>query len=268
MTDFVTLDPFLVSQLANGQLAHAYIFQGDRAYSQAVSLAAALCCREEGAKRPCGHCPVCLNIKAGSYPDCHLIGPDKGTLRIDAMRLLSMQAQMASIDGEWQIFIIEQAETLTDEAANKVLKLLEEPPAGTLFILISQQPEALLPTILSRCQLFVFGTESSREASAPDEQLLAEAEQFLLDLPGMPLYEVLLLSRQREKREQQYDFLFALLHILHRAATGRIKLPMSYAHLLRSETMVESSLELMNNNVNQKLLTDVVYLRLWQNSQY
>ena len=267
MTDFAPLDPLLRVQLAGGQLSHAYIFQGAAADRQALSLAAFLCCKNENGEKPCMRCPACRNILAGTFPDCRVVEPDNGAIKIDATRAVGFQAQLAAVDGGWKVFIIRQAERMTAEAANNLLKLLEEPPAQTMFILVSQQPEQLLSTIISRCQVFVFGENMSRIETVPDPGLLAEAEQFLRDLPRIQIYEVLLLSREREKREEQHDFLYALLHVLHKAAVGKLQLPMSYGHLLRSETMVESSLELMDNNVNQKLLTDVVYLRLWQNSQ-
>lgn len=83
----------------------------------------------------------------------------------------------------------------------------------------------------------------------------------------MHIYEVLLKAREKEKRDEQRVFLLGLLHALHSAAIGKISLPMAYASILRSATMVESSLELIDNNVNQKLLMDVVLLRLWQNCE-
>ena len=266
MNELAELDDLLRLQINAGQLSHAYIFKGEEAEDQAYALAASLCCIGSVEERPCGKCQVCRNILAETYPDCRVIEPEKGVLRIEAMRAMAVQAQLAAIDGDWKIFIIKQADRMTDEAANNVLKLLEEPPERTVFILITQQPEQLLPTIISRCQLFVFGRDLAKAEKMPDGQMLIEAERFLRNLPRIQIYEVLLLSRQREKREEQREFLYALLHVLHQAAVGQIELPMAYGYLLRSETMVESSLELMDNNVNQKLLTDVVYLRLWQNS--
>ena len=263
---FIDLEPMLAAQVRSGQLAHAYIFSGQDSLEQAISLAAKLNCGEDNG--PCGSCPVCLNIAAGSYPDCHLIEPDRGSHRLEGMKALALQAQLSAANGGWKVFILSQADKISDEAANNLLKLLEEPPPGTIFILLSDQPEQLLPTIRSRCQLFVLDNGFVRQDSSADVKMIKEAKQLLMAMPKMHIYEVLLKSREREKREDQRAYLLSLLIVLHQAATGNLTLPMDYSALIRSETIVESSLELIDNNINQKMLMDVVYLRLWQNCQH
>ena len=171
------------------------------------------------------------------------------------------------MDNGWKVFIITQAEKMSVEAANNLLKLLEEPPAQTVFILLTAQPEQLLPTVLSRCQLFIFTGDLNHRQGEIDDITLNDAISLLMELPKMHIYEVLLKAREKEKRDEQRVFLLGLLHALHGAAIGEISLPMAYASILRSATMVESSLELIDNNVNQKLLMDVVLLRLWQNCE-
>jgi hypothetical protein len=276
MAGFARLHPLLLAQLASGQLAHAYIFRGSSALAQTKVLAALLNCQEFPAAgpsamrpetlRPCGKCPVCLNILSGTYPDCRLIEPERASHRVEGMRTLVAQAMLAPLGGGWKVFILTQAEKMSDEAANTLLKLLEEPPEQTILILITEQPEQLLPTVLSRCQLFVLDQGAAPELEA-DPLLQREAAALIKSLPGLPVYEVLLKAREREKREDQRGFLLALLTVLHDAALGGTALPMAYPYILRSATMVESSLELIDNNINQKLLIDVVYLRLWQNCE-
>ncbi len=267
MTDFLPLNELLLTQINCGQLSHAYIFRGQQAMEQALSLAANLNCPNASHGMPCGGCSVCRNILAGTYPDCHIVEPDKGTHRIEGMKALGAQAGLSSMDNGWKVFIITQAEKMSIEAANNLLKLLEEPPSQTIFILLTAQPEQLLPTVLSRCQLFVFTGGFNQEQGDIDADILDESVSLLQSLPQMHIYEVLLKAREKEKREEQRIFLLGLLHALHGAAIGEIALPMAYASILRSATMIESSLELIDNNVNQKLLMDVVLLRLWQNSE-
>ena len=141
MAGFAPLNPLLLTQLASDQLAHAYIFRGSSAQEQAIALAALLDCRAGREQRPCGNCPVCVNILAGTYPDCRLIEPERGSHRVEAMRALVSQATLAAINGGWKVFIINQAEKMGDDAANTLLKLLEEPPEQTILILISEQPD-------------------------------------------------------------------------------------------------------------------------------
>ena len=267
MVDFEPLNELLLSQINSGQLSHAYIFRGSDAMDQALSLAANLNCANAKSGKPCGQCVVCHNIFYGTYPDCHIIEPDKGAHRIEGMKAIAVQAGLSSLGGAWKVFILTQAEKMTIEAANNLLKLLEEPPEKTVFILITEQPEQLLPTVLSRCQLFILANDFNKNKEQVSDELLQEATDLLQALPAMHIYEVLMKSREKEKREDQQQLLLAILYVLHKAAVGQYCLPMAYPALLRSATMVESSLELIDNNVNQKLLMDVVMLRLWQNCE-
>jgi len=267
MRDFVALHPFLSAELRSGQISHAYIFSGQAAKDQALAMAGALNCRsprDDGSA--CGSCPVCRNLLAGSYPDLEVLEPQGAGHKAEAMRALVARAGLSHLEGAFRVFILNNAEKISLEAANTLLKLLEEPVEGTVLILISQQPEQLLPTIISRCQLFCFDNNAAAEPPLTGEQLRA-AEQFLLSLGNLPIYQVLLLSREYDKdREGQQCFLFAILKVLHQAARGEKRLPMAPAQVLRSAALVERALELMGKTVNQKLLTDVVYLRLKQNS--
>lgn len=268
MSGFVALHPYLAAQIGAGQVSHAYIFSGAQAKAQALAFAAALLCPEPGPNGDtCGQCPVCANLLAGTFADCRLVTPHGAIHRVEDMRELVARAGLSPIQGQRKVFILEQAEKISDEGANTLLKLLEEPSPDTLLLLLAEQPDALLPTILSRCQQFVFaGSGGTEPVLAPE--LLAAAEDLLRMLPDMPLYQVLISAREYEKdREGQKLLFFALLTLLHRAARGEAELPMSGEAVLRSANMVESSLDLLGKNVNQKLLTDIVYLRLWQNSQ-
>ena len=82
MADFSQLNELLLNQINCGQLSHAYIFRGQQAMEQALSLAANLNCPHADHGMPCGSCTVCRNILAGTYPDCHIVEPDKGTHRL------------------------------------------------------------------------------------------------------------------------------------------------------------------------------------------
>ncbi len=267
MSAFSPLHPFLQAELQSGQISHAYIFSGGAGLEQALSLTAALDCpspQADGAA--CGVCPVCRNILAGAYPDLQVLEPQGSSHKAEAMRALVSRAGLSHLAGAYRVFVLKDAEKISPEAANTLLKLLEEPVPGTVLILLSRQPEQFLPTILSRCQLFFFENSGTQEPPLTNEQLAA-AEKFLLDLADLPVYQVLLLARAYDKdREGQQAFLFAVLNVLHQAARGERRLPMAPANILRSAALVERSLELMGKTVNQKLLIDVVYLRLKQNS--
>ena len=268
MSDFAALEKRLCTQICRGQVSHAYIFCGRNAEEQALCFAAALLCpSRQSSGQACGHCASCRHVSAASHPDCRFVDPVNGVHRADSMRRLVMEAGLSASMGVGKIFIIRAADKITEEAANTLLKLLEEPAADTTLILLCAQPDALLPTIISRCQLFMLGTDWGLEPQLSPDMLHA-AEDFLQDLPRLAIYQVLIKARDFEKdREGQVLFFLCLLKILHAAVRAEIELPMGQAAALRSANMLESCLEMMDKNVNQKLLADVVYLRLWQNSQ-
>lgn len=266
MTGFAPLHAYLRRQLAAGQASHAYIFSGAGAEAQALAFAAALLCRRpEADGTACGVCAVCRNLPAGSYADCRFIDPVNRLHRAENMRELVAAAYLSPIAGSRKVFILREAERVSEDGANTLLKLLEEPPADTVLILLSEQPDALLATVLSRCQLFLFSGGAAPEPQL-DDAMLAEAEELLRGLPELPVYQVLIRARAYDKdREAQKLFFFALLKLLHQAARGELVLPMAAPQVLRSANMLESALEMLASNVNQKLLADVVCLRLWQN---
>ena len=155
----------LQSALRSGRIAHAYLFVGPsgvgrlaagRAFAQAL-----LCSR--GGEDACGICGPCRKVAAGAHPDLRIITPgriDAGgehrAVIIDQVRDLKHDAQYQPYEGKWKIFILEDAEQMRAEAANGLLKVLEEPPAGIVIILLAESTEALLPTLVSRCQLVRF----------------------------------------------------------------------------------------------------------------
>lgn len=162
------------------------------------------------------------------------------------------------MDNGWKVFIITQAEKMSVEAANNLLKLLEEPPAQTVFILLTAQPEQLLPTVLSRCQLFIFTGDLNHRQGEIDDITLNDAISLLMELPKMLSMKFFSKpeKRKNETNNESFYWDYCMLYIVR--LIGKISLPMAYASILRSATMVESSLELIDNNVNQKLLMDVV----------
>ncbi len=131
--------------------------------------------------KPCNNCPSCKQIENGAHPDVRIIdfafqalllGKDikeQQSLKIDTVREFSKYASKKPLLSEHKVFILNDADTLTTEAQNAMLKLLEEPPKNTFFILISSQKNTFLTTVLSRCHLINFGPLSSENV----EEILA-----------------------------------------------------------------------------------------------
>jgi len=135
-------------------IAHAYLIVGPRHVGKATlacNLAQALNC--DGPELPCGQCRSCQRILEGKHADVTPIGLDsKAEIGIDDIRGLQRIANLPPYEGKYKVFIIDGAEYLSTEAANSLLKILEEPPQSVVWLLLVAEEEHLLPTIISRCQ--------------------------------------------------------------------------------------------------------------------
>ncbi len=104
----------------------------------------------------CGKCPTCRKISSCNHPDILTISPKKDQIRIDTIRTLITQLGFTPYSASYRFVLIRRAEKMTVAASNALLKILEEPPALTHFILTTANVSGLLPTILSRCQIIRF----------------------------------------------------------------------------------------------------------------
>ena len=158
----------LQAHLADGRVAHAYLLAGPDGVGKrlvALEMAKALNCAASGSRPPgspstramagCDACSTCLQINRGGHPDVHVLSPAGASeaIRIDAIRQLLGRIALRPFNAAFQVAIIDGAERLTEEAANSVLKALEEPPAHTRFVLTTSRLSDCLPTVVSRCQL-------------------------------------------------------------------------------------------------------------------
>ncbi len=149
--------------LRRGRLAHAYLFVGPSGIGKrrfARTLAQALLCemRDEADLEPCGACPACAQVEAGSHPDLILTAKerDQHELSIDSVRTAIRALGFKADRGRGKIAIIDDADDMNAYAANCFLKSLEEPPPRSLLILIGTSIDRQLPTIRSRCQTVAF----------------------------------------------------------------------------------------------------------------
>jgi DNA polymerase-3 subunit gamma/tau len=142
----------LKNQIASGTTGHAYIFCGTRGTGKTTTarlLAKALNCTSDG-PRPCGECANCKAIAAGSFIDVTEIDAASNN-GVDDVRDLREEVNYPPMLGGSKVYIIDEAHMLSGAAFNALLKTLEEPPANTVFILATTEPERLPATIQSRC---------------------------------------------------------------------------------------------------------------------
>ncbi len=142
--------------LDNQRVAHAYLFEGSDGIGKklmALFFARALLCQTGDG---CGNCSACRKVDHHNHPDIHQLDADGAAIKIDQVRRLQQDLSLRPLEGGYKICLIDGAEQLTTSAANALLKTLEEPQPGTLIILLTSQPQKLLPTICSRCQRLPF----------------------------------------------------------------------------------------------------------------
>lgn len=130
--------------------------------NMALVLAKAMNC-EQKKDDACETCLTCRAINKGNFPDVIGINPEKNVIKIKQMRLLKQIAYLKPMVGKKRVFIVLEAEKMTEEAANSLLKVLEEPPLFSHIILATHNPFVILPTIKSRCQILNFTAVSKED---------------------------------------------------------------------------------------------------------
>ena len=187
----------LYQRLESGQIPHALLITGYRGLGKlefATHLATTALCEAPDAEGPCGQCQSCQLVKAGTHPDLFMLQPEEAgkQIRIDSVRELIEFINLSSRYGRAKVALIEPADAMNIASANSLLKTLEEPPAGTLLILVSSQPHRLPVTIRSRCQIVPFQEPEADQASAwlqESGQVSSDrASELLAIAHGAPLY--------------------------------------------------------------------------------
>ncbi len=145
------MNDVLRGALQTGNIAGAYLVEGasaDSILAQVDAFLMRLYCDEKAA---CGKCGGCIKYKNKTHADLLVIETDAKTIKVDAVREIAPFVYRKAFEGGWKAVLILQADKMTDQAQNALLKVLEEPPDDTIFVLGAADSKYLLPTILSRC---------------------------------------------------------------------------------------------------------------------
>ena len=168
---------------------------GKRVFARAMAKSL-LCYNRLDGTEACGECSSCRKVDALSHPDLVIVSTEGNTIKIDQIRATIEKTSYRTAKDRFRVIIIEEAEKLSDEASNALLKILEEPPEGNIFVLTSSQHYQLLPTIRSRCCHIALQPASYGE-------LLATVREKAKHLPQEEaMFYVLLSGGSRVKLEE------------------------------------------------------------------
>lgn len=214
----------IVQRYQSGRLPHALLLSGDAGIGKAqlaYAIAAFLLCRN-ATQQACGHCSGCELLKAGTHPDLLMISSESEGKQIKIEQIRSVQSSIGKTaqQGGYRVVIVQPADGMNANAANALLKNLEEPGDNVLFILISSRLSALLPTVKSRCQHIPLALPDPTQAKVWLEGQLEShaaqhADSLLRMANGNPLTAVLLAGEALHKQREQ---LFLNLESLTRGA--------------------------------------------------
>ncbi|MEN2766743.1 DNA polymerase III subunit delta' [Ornithinibacillus xuwenensis] len=159
-SDIAAIQPMasqiITNSIIKDRISHAYLLQGARGTGKediAILIAKVLFCENKSGANPCLACNACKRIDSGNHPDVHWIEPDGQSIKIEQIKNLQKEFTYSGLESDQKVYIIKGADTLTANAANRILKFLEEPSKKTTAIMLTENSQSILPTIRSRCQI-------------------------------------------------------------------------------------------------------------------
>ncbi|WP_164683614.1 DNA polymerase III subunit delta' [Streptococcus hyointestinalis] len=179
------LQPQLFQQfktiLQTNRLSHAYLFSGGFAsFEMALFLAQSRFCDNLQDKLPCGRCRSCRLISQGEFSDVKLVTPSGNSIKTETIRNLIKEFSSSGFEGENQVFIIKDCEKMHVNAANSLLKVIEEPQSSVLIILLTSDESKVLATIKSRTQVFHFPRNQAYLEHMAEQKGFLKSQAYLL----------------------------------------------------------------------------------------
>ncbi len=207
--------------VAGGRVAHAYLFAGPPGVGKrlaAAELARSLNCLASEAGEACGACRSCLKLAADPpvHPDVIVVEPDGRLIKTEQMRRVQNEVYARPTEGRFKVVIIDGAERMNAESGNRLLKVLEEPPAYARFVLLTTNAAGVLPTIVSRCQIVHFSPLPPEEVAAVLQEkagIGAEEACLFASLSGGSVGAALAMAASPEvgrRRDEAFDLLLGL----------------------------------------------------------
>ncbi|WP_138420020.1 DNA polymerase III subunit delta' [Aquibacillus sediminis] len=146
----------LMNSIAKDRISHAYLFHGTKGtgkYELSLLLAKTIFCQNRESTEPCHKCVDCHRIDSGNHPDVHQIIPEGQSIKKEQILHLQKEFRYTGMESNRKVYIIKDADKMTGNASNRLLKFLEEPSKLTTAILLTENSQSILQTIRSRCQI-------------------------------------------------------------------------------------------------------------------
>ncbi len=276
MPNIDVLDRFRRLMKVN-RLAHAYLFIGalETGRTEAAAAIAQLVNCEGELTKPCGECPPCVKISNGNHPDIHLVGNnDETSIKIDEIRQILGRVGLLAFEAKTKVFIIIEAQRMTNEAANALLKTLEEPAPNTLIILTTAAVENCLDTIKSRCHMVKFFSLDDTLSEDRDKIL----DSFLSNVNNDEYLKSL--SADKEKTAEAMKVLLSFVRDAYLYKSGVASTQLVYRNRLGAITQMSQKSRddlnalsaqivrvksLVDDNLNVRMALSLVKERLWHN---
>ncbi|MDI6704013.1 MAG: DNA polymerase III subunit delta' [bacterium] len=301
--DDILGQPYAVKILQNSirfrRIPQAFLFFGEKGVGKrltATHYAKVINC-EKGGLDCCDDCLSCQMVDNNNHPDVRSISPENGRISISEIRSLKKETGLTPVYSRRKVYIISEADKMTEEAQNSLLKTLEEPPLDTLLILTATFRNNLFPTIISRCQQIRFSTLSNKIIEEVLENLGVRKDRipYLITLSGGSLgrakeylnrkvpieeewvldlidrvnrygvNEIFKISQQILDKKRGMDVLDVLVAYFHRCVKNESDLP--FANPIYALEIVLEAKEWLFKNANPRLVIEVMFMRLLEDAK-
>lgn len=193
----------LLNLINEDRLYHALLLTGDNkeTFEFAKFISKALLCKDS-TQKPCNKCSACLKADSDNHPDITVVSGSKGrkSFHVDDVRFLCEDAYIVPNESLYKVYILKNVEDMTVSASNAILKLIEEPPNGVVFILTCDSSTSLLPTVVSRCVCFDLGDSTEKKDDGKAGVLATEFLEALLNSYQSFFLETAVLFKEKDRQ--------------------------------------------------------------------
>ncbi|MCL2501277.1 MAG: hypothetical protein FWE90_13220 [Defluviitaleaceae bacterium] len=249
---------------------HAYVIEGESGLLEtANAFAKALNCLE-GGETACGTCISCRVFESGNHPDTlYVTGTKPASIGVGDVRgQIIVQMATKPFNYKYKVFIVDKAETLTPAAQNALLKTIEEPAPYGVFLLLTTQVEAMLPTVLSRCVVIKQRSETASEARlvGADPEMQALARQIVDTAHGLDVIQAMDMYGKFEPYKESKESAQALLDMLYAGYGQRIRESASHnprdTRALGAIKAITHTKRILSQNGNYQLAIELMLLKI------